>query len=188
MSLQHLTPYHVFRDYDHLEKMKEGYSFTIDKEGYWICHDTAMGEGPIYRNQLAKLFSGSGDGFFKGKGLVFDETQKKYFLKAPPDDVYGVDVEDVPFLIVSVEYHPNHFSFFTNYDDQIDLQDPSQWRLDCFEGQDMPYLRVRANLWGRLSRNCYYDVIDRAQQKSENWGLVSGAHFFPLSRAGGHTK
>ena len=74
--------------------------------------------GPIKREKLAALFGGAGHGFMAGKGLLIDEDGK-YWLRSP-DGQYGVDVEDVPFVIVDYNCDSNgDLVFVTNFDEQV---------------------------------------------------------------------
>lgn len=175
-----------YKDYDHAAKMAAGFSFTIDTEGRWYCHDPNMGAGPIRRDSLAKLFAGAGSGFMAGKGLSIT-LDGRYLLTSPPD-TYGVDVEDVPFLIVSFERLGDDFKLITNFDEAVMLD---KIHALCFRPAgpfpEIPYIEVRQGLMARLSRSVFYDLCNIALTEAADDTAVfieSGGARHALNRTG----
>ena len=167
-----------FKEYDHATKMKAGFHFTIDSNGYWYCHDPAMGVGPIKNERISKLFAGAGTGKFAGKGLVLDECGR-YFLKAPPADVYGIDVEDVPFVITDFSL-TDSLRLETNFGEMIEPQE-FLYRKSAFP--DIPYVEIRKGLLARLGRNVYYQLAERAIIRNGEMGIESQDSFLKLGTA-----
>ncbi len=150
-----------FKDYDHAEKMRHGFSFTIDSEGRWYCHDSGMGAGPIYRDALSKLLAGAGTGFMAGKGLRLD-PDGRYRMTSPPD-TYDVDVEDVPFLITAFEHIEDRITLVTNFEERVVLDHANTFQFRANGPYpEIPYINVRKGLLARLSRNVYYDLCNLA--------------------------
>ena len=51
----------------------------------------------------------------------------------------------------------------------------------------MPYLHVRADLWAKLTRALYYDLVDIGEERmidgQRMFGIESGGEFFPMANA-----
>ncbi len=167
-----------FKNYDHARKMAEGYQFTIDRDGNWYCHDPAMGVGPIKNERISKLFAGAGMGKFAGKGLSRDDGGK-YWLKAPPNDVYGVEVEDVPFVITRYNMEDDRLVLITNFDERVTLDERKSFTLE----DGVPYVEVRSGLRARLGRNVFYQLAAIATEKDGMLGVRAGSEWHMLGKA-----
>lgn len=166
-----------FKNYDHVAKMSAGFQFTIDRDGHWYCHDSAMGVGPIKNERISGLFAGAGSGKYAGKGLSQDE-QGKYWLKAPPNDVYGIDVEDVPFVINSYRIENDRLILVTNFGEEVELNEGK-----TFISKDgLPYVEVRNGLLARIGRNVFYQLAQTATEKDGLFGLDVGGVRHELGR------
>jgi hypothetical protein len=62
----------------------------------------------------------------------------------------------------------------------------------CFQAEPVgkglrPYLHVRRNLWAKVSRPVYYDLVDRGEERDIDgvrwFGIASAGEFFPMMRA-----
>ena len=161
-----------YKDYDHATKMRQGYAFTIDRDGRWYCHDPQMGEGPIKRDQLAKLFAGAGTGFMAGKGLSVD-ADGKYWLKSPHES-YAVDVEDVPFLISDFEMDGETIILKTNFGETVALVGGHSF-ISRPGGPfpDVPYIEVRKGLMARISRAVLYNLVPLATEQDNQLVVMS---------------
>ncbi len=158
-----------FKNYDHARKMADGYQFTIDRDGHWYCHDPAMGVGPIRNERISKLFAGAGSGKYAGKGLSRD-ADGKYWLKAPPNDVYGIAVEDVPFIITDFRHEADRLVLTTNFGEEVILD-----AAKTFVQKDkIPYVEVRAGLMARLGRNVFYQLAAAASVQDGCLGIRAG--------------
>ena len=170
-----------YRNYDHAAKMAKGYAFTIDQEGRWYCHDPAMGEGPIRREALAKLFAGAGTGWMAGKGLSID-TGGRYWLKSPHDS-YAVDVEDVPFVITDYDRKAGVIILKTNFGEEVPLtQDHTFIFRSDGPFPDIPYIDVRAGLLARLNRPVFYNLAAEASEQNNELGVESGGQIHLLGK------
>lgn len=167
-----------FKNYNHTAKMEAGFQFTIDREGHWYCHDPAMGFGPIKNERISKLFAGAGSGKYAGKGLSRDE-EGRYWLKAPPNDVYGIDVEDVPFVITTFRIVSDVLVLVTNFDEEIALENGKTF----IQRNELPYVEVRAGLLARLSRNVFYQLAEFATEKDGVLGVQIGPAWHELGAA-----
>lgn len=168
-----------YKDYDHAAKMQQGYAFTIDRDGRWYCHDPAMGAGPIRREALAKLFSGAGAGFMAGKGLSLD-ADGKYWLRSPYDS-YGVEVEDVPFVISDFENDGGTIILKTNFGEDVPLdRERSFIRRPDGPFPDVPYVNVRKGLLARVSRAVLYNLVPLAAEQDNELVVLSGGVAHPL--------
>lgn len=164
-----------FKDYDHAAKMKAGFHFTIDRDGHWYCHDPAMGVGPIKNERISKLFAGAGSGKFAGKGLVRDETGR-YFLKAPPADIYGIDVEDVPFVITDFSF-TDRLRLETNFGETVEPH-----KFVYLEGAfpEIPYVEIRQGLFARIGRNVFYKLAEKSVLRDGKIGIENQGNFLEL--------
>ena len=171
-----------YRSYDHAQKQRDGYDFTIDYDGNWYYHSGALA-GPIKREKLAALFGGAGHGFMAGKGLLIDEDGK-YWLRSP-DGQYGVDVEDVPFVIVDYSCDSNDdLVFVTNFDEQVFVRESGDVFLkeEPLRGEPVLYCHVRKGLVARVSRAVFASLIFDGMLDEAGTGYVlhCGTHGFTL--------
>lgn len=171
-----------YRDYDHAAKLAAGFSFTIDRDGRWYCHDPAMGVGPIRREALAKLFAGAGTGWMAGKGLSVDAAGT-YWLTSPHEK-YRVDVEDVPFVIVDYDRKRQLLVMKTNFAEEVtlDSEHSFQFRRDG-PFPDVPYIEVRAGLLARVGRAVFYHLAAEASQQNAELSVESGGRYHLLGKA-----
>ena len=158
-----------FKNYDHEAKMAEGFSFTIDREGHWYCHDPAMGVGPIKNERISRLFAGAGSGKYAGKGLSKDQ-EGKYWLKAPPNDLYGICVEDVPFTITQYRVDNSRLVLMTNFEEEITLDKDKSF----IQRGGLLYVEVRNGLFARINRNVFYQLAEQATEKNGYLGILAG--------------
>ena len=148
---------------------------TITANGTWLYGGTS-----ITRPQLVKLFAS-----------VLWREEERYFLKTPVEKI-GITVEDLPFMAVEMQVSQdnghNNLIFRTNVDDVILAgQDHPLIFTLCDDGQLRPALHVRRNLYARLSRPLYYDLVDRGETRSLDgtlwFGVCSDDCFFPMIEA-----
>lgn len=135
---------------------------------------------PIGRPALVRLFS-----------TILKREDGKYFLVTPVEKV-GIRVDDAPFLAVEMvkeaaESGPR-LRFRTNVDDWVDCDAAHRLRFDkAADGGLTPYLHVRADLWAKLTRALYYDLVDIGEERMVDgkalFGVASGAAFFAMADA-----
>jgi hypothetical protein len=148
----------------------------IAADGTWFYLGT-----PIGRPALVRLFAS-----------VLKREDEKYFLVTPVEKV-GIRVEDVPFLAVEMavdgEGQERTLSFRTNVDDIVRCGEGHGLRFEpeAWTGGLRPYLHVRADLWARVSRALFFDLVEMGEIRrldDEEWfGVHSGGQFFPMATA-----
>jgi hypothetical protein len=148
----------------------------IAADGTWFYQKT-----PIGRPALVKLFAS-----------VLKREGDKYFLVTPVEKV-GIVVEDAPFL--AVEMNPSAggvspiLQFRTNVDDWV-AAGPGhalRFELQPANGGLKPYLHVRRDLWAKVTRALFYDLVALGEERDVNgkamFGVVSGGEFFAMAEA-----
>ena len=148
----------------------------IARDGTWFYLGT-----PIGRQPLVRLFS-----------TILKREGDSYFLVTPVEKV-GITVDDAPFMAVEMEVEgrgdDRRISFRTNVDDWVSCDAGHALRFEAGDpkGGLTPYLHVRANLWAKVTRALYYDLVDMGEERTvdgrELFGLMSGGVFFPIGAA-----
>jgi len=148
----------------------------IAADGTWHYLGT-----PIGRPALVRLFAS-----------VLKRESGKYFLVTPVEKV-GIIVEDAPFL--AVEMHAEEdtnspvLNFRTNVDDWVacDADHALRFEPEKATGGLKPYLHVRRDLWAKVTRPLFYDLVARGEERNLNgqrmFGVASGAEFFVMAPA-----
>jgi hypothetical protein len=147
----------------------------IAADGTWYYIGT-----PIGRPALVRLFS-----------TILKREDGKHFLVTPVEKV-GIRVDDAPFLAVEMlkEQSQEGWSlrFRTNVDDWVvcDSVHPLRFEASAAGGLT-PYLHVRADLWAKVTRALYYDLVDIGEERMvdgrEMFGVASSGEFFAMADA-----
>jgi len=147
----------------------------IAADGTWYYMGT-----PIGRPALVRLFS-----------TILKREDGKHFLVTPVEKV-GIRVDDAPFMAVEMVKEPCKegwsLRFRTNVDDWVacDRAHPLRFEASA-EGGLTPYLHVRADLWAKVTRAIYYDLVDIGEEQMvdgrEMFGVVSSGEFFAMAGA-----
>jgi uncharacterized protein len=144
----------------------------IASDGTWFYQKT-----PIGRHALVKLFAS-----------VVKREGDKYFLVTPVEKV-GIVVEDAPFLAVEMRRNDATLSFRTNMDEWIDAgpEHPLRFEPEPETGGLKPYLLVRRNLWAKVTRALFYDLVEAGEERvvdgALKFGVASGGEFFVMADA-----
>jgi hypothetical protein len=148
----------------------------IATDGTWFYMGT-----PIGRPALVRLFAS-----------VLKREGEKYFLVTPVEKV-GIVVEDVPFLAVEMQREApgsaQRLSFRTNVDDWVACDAAHGLRFEPEPGTGglKPYLHVRRDLWAKLTRPLFYDLVAIGEQCDLNgqpmFGVASAGEFFAMAPA-----
>ena len=148
----------------------------IAADGSWFYLGT-----PIGRPALVRLFS-----------TILKRENGKYFLVTPVEKV-GITVDDAPFLAVEMakdtdEMGLSRLRFRTNVDDWVDCNADHKLRFEPgAEDGLMPYLHVRADLWAKVTRALFYDLVELGEERDVDgeamFGVVSGGEFFAMAPA-----
>jgi uncharacterized protein len=147
----------------------------IASDGTWFYLGT-----PIGRPALVRLFS-----------TILKREDGKHFLVTPVEKV-GIRVDDAPFLAVEMQKttlgRGPLLRFRTNVDDWVDCDAAHRLRFEAAaDGGLTPYLHVRADLWAKVTRALYYDLVDMGEERmvdgQEMFGIESAGTFFPMADA-----
>jgi uncharacterized protein len=148
----------------------------IASDGTWFYQKT-----PIGRPALVRLFAS-----------VLKREEGKYFLVTPMEKV-GLIVEDAPFLAVELKVERNArgpvINFRTNVDDWVAAGPGHALRFEteAATGGLKPYLHVRRDLWAKVTRALFYDLVEQGEERDiagkRMFGVASAAEFFVMAEA-----
>ena len=147
----------------------------IARDGTWFYNGT-----PIGRPALVRLFS-----------TILKREDGKHFLVTPVEKV-GIQVDDAPFLAVEMvrdgEGDASTLRFRTNVDDWVTCDAAHGLRFERDKDDGLtPYLHVRADLWAKVTRAIYYDLVDLGEEHMADgvmkFGIRSGGAFFSMADA-----
>lgn len=148
----------------------------IAGDGTWFYMGT-----PIGRPALVRLFS-----------TILKREDGKHFLVTPVEKV-GIRVDDAPFLAVEMQNEQGErggrlLRFRTNVDDWVPCDGGHRLRFEmAADGGLTPYLHVRSDLWAKVTRALYYDLVDMGEERVVDgqpmFGIESGGEFFAMADA-----
>jgi hypothetical protein len=147
----------------------------IEADGTWFYQKT-----PIGRPALVKLFSS-----------ILKREGDKYFLVTPVEKV-GLIVVDAPFLAVELKVdHADQqkLAFRTNVDDWVTAGPGHALRFipEPATGGLKPYLHVRRDLWAKVTRALFYDLVALGEEREvagkRMFGVASNGEFFAMAEA-----
>ena len=148
----------------------------IAADGTWFYQKT-----PIGRPALVKLFAS-----------VLKREGDKHFLVTPVEKV-GIAVDDAPFLAVEMKATDGQagrvLEFRTNVDDWVAAGSGHALRFELQPetGGLKPYLHVRRELWAKVTRALFYDLVALGEEREVGgkamFGVMSGGMFFAMAEA-----
>jgi hypothetical protein len=146
----------------------------IATDGIWYYMGT-----PIGRPALVRLFS-----------TILKREGDKHFLVTPVEKV-GIRVDDAPFMAVEMQKEGGAhrvLRFRTNVDDWVTCDSAHRLRFEqADDGGLTPYLHVRADLWAKVTRALYYDLVDMGEERMVDgqpmFGVESAGEFFAMADA-----
>lgn len=142
---------------------------VICRDGRWIHEGTEIRRQPLI-NLFASILKREGD---------------DYFLVSPVEK-WRIQVEDVPFLITQVARGEaggdGPLLVTTNTEEVLPLTRDRQWQLRPFgePAQPVPYIEVRDDLFARVSREVYYQLVEWGEDRSGELWLHSDGNDFLL--------
>jgi hypothetical protein len=146
----------------------------IASDGTWFYLGT-----PIGRPALVKLFAS-----------VLKQEGDRHFLVTPVEKV-GIRVDDAPFMAVELEIEnrgpQQNLIFRTNVDDGVRCDGEHRLRFEPEVGTGgiKPYLHVRRNLWAKVTRALFFDLVAlgevREQDGARLFGVCSAGEFFAIA-------
>jgi hypothetical protein len=152
----------------------------IEADGTWYYQKT-----PIGRPALVKLFSS-----------ILRREGGKYVLVTPVEKV-GLTVVDAPFLAVELRVDSaaqQVLAFRTNVDDWV-VAGPGhalKFVPEPSTGGLKPYLHVRRDLWAKVTRALFYDLVDLGEERDiegkRMFGVASSGEFFVMAEASALTE
>jgi hypothetical protein len=148
----------------------------IAADGTWFYLGT-----PIGRPALVRLFAS-----------VLKREGDRHFLVTPVEKV-GIVVVDAPFLAVEMRADEGPagpvLHFRTNVDDLVTCGPGHALRFEPEAGTGglKPYLHVRRDLWAKLTRPLFYDLVERGEEREIDgrtmFGVASGGEFYAMADA-----
>ncbi|MGO9361019.1 MAG: DUF1285 domain-containing protein [Xanthobacteraceae bacterium] len=147
----------------------------IARDGTWFYLGT-----PIGRPALVRLFS-----------TILKREGDRHFLVTPVEKV-GIRVDDAPFLAVEMrregEGRAQVLQFRTNVDDWVTCDAAHRLRFEPGAADGLePYLHVRAELWAKVTRALYYDLVNLGVEETRDgkarFGVMSSGEFFDMADA-----
>jgi len=147
----------------------------IAADGTWYYMKT-----PIGRPALVQLFAS-----------VLKREGDKHLLVTPVEKV-GITVDDAPFVAVELRAERGEagdiLNFRTNVDDWVACGPGHALRFEPeATGGLRPYLHVRRDLWARLTRPLFYELVDRGEEREVDgramFGVASSGEFFAMAEA-----
>jgi hypothetical protein len=154
----------------------------IAADGTWFYQKT-----PIGRAALVKLFAS-----------VLKREGDQYFLVTPVEKC-GITVDEAPFLAVELAVEEGDagagpglsriLRFRTNVDDWVTAGPDNPLRFEPEPSTDglKPFLHVRRNLWAKVTRALFYDLVELGEEREVDgrrmFGVASGAAFFAMAPA-----
>ena len=148
----------------------------IATDGTWYYLKT-----PIGRPALVRLFAS-----------VLKREGDKYFLVTPVEKC-GITVDDAPFLAVELNVeegaHGRVLNFRTNVDDWVKCTKDHVLRFEpeTATGGLKPYLHVRRDLWAKVTRALFYDLVAIGEEREiagqRMFGVASDGEFFVMAPA-----
>jgi hypothetical protein len=154
----------------------------IATDGTWYYLGT-----PIGRPALVKLFAS-----------VLKREGDKHYLVTPVEKC-GIHVDDAPFLAVEMRIEEparvddtpagRVLHFRTNVDDWVacGAEHALRFEPESHSGGLKPYLHVRRDLWAKVTRALFYDLVALGEEREIDgvcmFGVASGDAFFVMAPA-----
>jgi uncharacterized protein len=147
----------------------------IAADGTWFYQKT-----PIRRHALIKLFSS-----------ILKREGESYFLVTPVEKV-GLIVVDAPFLAVELKVEHGDqqmLAFRTNVDEWVTAGPGHALKFtpEPATGGLKPYLHVRRDLWAKVTRALFYDLVELGEERETGgkrmFGVASNGAFFAMAEA-----
>ena len=142
---------------------------VIRRDGTWL-HENS----PIGRAELVRLFS-----------TVLRKDPDGYCLVTPVEKL-TIRVEDLPFRAVAVTEEDGTLTFTTDVGDTVEAgaEHPIRVDTDPDSGEPSPALHVRGDLWARIVRPVFYELVERGTVEGERLVIRTGGGAFSLGPVG----
>ena len=155
-----LPPVHLWNP-DHCGDI----DIVIRADGVWMHEGSPIGRAPLVR-----LFS-----------TVLRKDPDGYHLVTPVEKL-RITVQDLPFRAVAVERAGDRLIFTTDVGDRTEAgpEHPIVVETDPVTGEPSPRVHVRADLWARIARPVFYELVEAAALEGGRLWIVSGDARFDL--------
>jgi uncharacterized protein len=142
---------------------------VIRRDGVWM-HENS----PIGRPELIRLFS-----------TVLRKDPDGYCLVTPVEKL-TIRVEDLPFRAVAVTETDDALTFTTDVGDMVEagVEHPVRVDTDPASGEPSPALHVRGDLWARIARPVFYELVERGTVVDGQLMIRSNGEAFSLGPVG----
>lgn len=138
-------------------------------DGRWLHQG-----GEIKRPAMVRAFA----------SLLRCDDEGQHWLVTPHEKL-SIIVDDAPLIAVELRSEgagdARQLALRLNTDDLVILD--RDHPLIMREGSDppLPYVKVRGNIWAKLSRPVYYEMAEMAlSENADSPGLWSAEHYFPF--------
>ena len=148
----------------------------IASDGTWFYLKT-----PIGRPALVKLFAS-----------VLKREGDRYYLVTPVEKC-GIVVDDAPFMAVELKVEHGErgqvLTFRTNVEDWVACGSDHALRFEpeAETGGLKPYLHVRRDLWAKVTRSLFFDLVELGEEREigsqRMFGVASAGEFFSMAPA-----
>ncbi len=141
----------------------------IRADGVW------MHEGsPIGRPEMVRLFS-----------TILRKDADGYHLVTPVEKL-KIAVEDLPFRAISLRVEAGRLIFTTDQGDETQAGPDHAIvvETDATTGEPSPRVHVRGDLWARIARPVFYELVEMATETDGCLAVRSGGQAFALGPVG----
>ena len=165
INAQSMPPVHLWKP-DHVGSI----DIRIDENGFWFHEGQSIG-----REKLVRLFA----------SILWYEQGQHYLVT--PVEKLAIDVADAAFVIHQMEQADGAWVAVTNTHESIIIGEEHPVELREYDGQWVPYINVRYDLWARVNRSLFFQWVDLALEAQEGSGsselrLTSGDYSFEVAR------
>ena len=143
-------------------KLCEGVEFRIDSDANWFYNNSK-----IERLSMVQLFS---------KLVKWEKGQ--YFAVTPVEKI-PIKVEKEVFAIIDYKQESGDYFFQTNTEEWVKLSQENALSVETVNDQPYPKIKLKEHIWGLLSRNVFYKIVEESQQDGKSMYLMSnGVNFY----------
>jgi len=141
----------------------------IDSSGHWFHEGD-----PIVREKLVQLFA----------TILWFENGQHYLVT--PVEKLAIKVDDAAFVVHQMEQVDDAWVVVTNAHESVIVSKENPVQLRQYEGQWVPYVNIRYDLWARVNRSLFFQWVELAleQQASQSdpLQLSSNGYTFEVAR------
>ena len=151
----------------------------IDRNGYWFHESESIG-----RAKLVRLFASIL--WFEGSDVQANGSAPNQYYLVTPVEKLAIQVEDVPYVITQTELLDGSWVVITNTQEKCLVSEQHPVRLLPYNGQLLPYVQIRYELWARVNRTVYFEWVSHALENQgddlSSMTLFSGEYQFEVAK------